>query len=180
MIQLADVKKYKKQVKRLYHEAFPKCERAPFFFLRLKAKEDTNAFYAVVDEDAFVGLVYTIRNEKMVYVFYLAIAEEQRGNGYGSKVLSLIKAQYPNHVVTLAIEDTADRTADNYAQRIKRLGFYERNGFTQLQIRVNEAGVVYELLGTESGVTQAEYLDLMRNYLGAALYKLVYRRTKFE
>lgn len=179
-MQLADARKYKKQIKYLYRFAFPKNERAPLFFLFQKAKQERNFFYAVVDKGEFVGLVYTIQNERMVYVFFLAIIEEKQGNGYGTKTLSLIKEMYPDCVIILAIEDTADRNADNYAQRMKRLGFYERNGFRQLQVRVNEAGVVYELLGTESGITQADFLSLMKNYLGTILFKFIYRAMEFE
>lgn len=174
-MQLENAVKYKNQIKHLYRTAFPKEERAPLFFLFRKTKQKNNSFYAVMDNEEFVGLVYTIENEKMVYVFFFAIEEEKRGKGYGTKVLSLIKEMYPDRMVTLEIEDTADKSADNYEQRINRLGFYRRNGFKQLQIRVNEAGVVYELLSTEVGITKEEFLDLMRNFLGEILFRLVYR-----
>ena len=179
-MRLANAKEYKRQIKHLYKAAFPKCEQAPLFFLFHKIREKSNTFYAVIDEKDFIGLVYTIQNKEMVYVFYLAITEEKRGNGYGSKVLSLVKDMYPDSLIILAIEDTADKNADNYEQRIKRLGFYERNGFNQLNIRVNEAGVIYELLGTKKGITQSDFLNLMKNYMGTLLFKLIYRRTKFE
>lgn len=179
-MQLVDAKKYEKQIKYLYKTAFPRNERAPFFFLCRKTKNQDNSFYAISDNEEFVGLVYTIKNERMVYVFFLAIEEEKRSKGYGSKTLALIKEMYTECVVTLAIEDTADEGADNHIQRIKRLEFYKRNGFEQLNIRVNEAGVVYELLGTKTGVTQTDFLALMKNYLGAILFKIIYSSTKME
>lgn len=180
MIQFENARNYKKQIKYLYRTAFPKEERAPLFFLFHKAKQQNNSFYAIVDNGEFVGLVYTIENEKMVYVFFFAIEEAKRGQGYGTKVLSLIKEMYPDRGVTLEIEDTADKDADNYEQRINRLGFYQRNGFKQLQIRLNEAGVVFELLSTEEGITSEEFLKLMKNFLGAVLFRLVYRATRFD
>ena len=124
--------------------------------------------------------MYTIEDEGMVYVFFFAIEDEKRGKGYGSKVLSMVKEMYPNRTITLMIEDTAQTDAENYEQRIQRLKFYERNGFMQLHIHINEADVDYELLGTQKGVTQAAFLKLMKNYTGTLLYKFLYKRTKLE
>ena len=180
MLRFENAKKYKKQIKHLYETAFPKEERAPLFVLYYKTKDAKNNFYAVVDDDEFVGLSYTIQDKGMVYVFFLAIVEEKRGQGYGSEVLSTLKDMYPDQVITLMIEDTEDTAADNYAQRINRLGFYKKNGFKQLHIHINEVGVEYELLGTETGITQAQFLSLMRNYIGGFLYKFIYRKTKLE
>ena len=137
-MQLVDAKKYKKEIKHLYVTAFPKEERAPIFVLYHKTKDKRNHFYAVEDNDECVGLVYTIQDVGMVYVFFLAIVEEKRGQGYGTKVLSTLKEMYPDSVITLMIEDTADIDADNYTQRIQRLGFYKNNGFKQLHIHIEE------------------------------------------
>ena len=180
MIRLENAKKYKKQIKNLYVTAFPKEERAPLFVLYHKAKKVENNFYAIVEDDEFAGLVYTIQDAGILYVFFFAIVEEKRGQGYGSKVLSMIKEKYPNHIVTLMIEDTADKKADNYEQRIQRLKFYQRNGFMQLHVGVNEMGVEYELLGTQEGVTQVDFLDLMRKYVGDILFKFIYRKMKLK
>ena len=110
----------------------------------------------------------------MVYVFFLAIEEDKRGKGYGSEVLETIKDMYKDRIVTLAIEDTVDIDASNYEQRINRLAFYKKNGFKQLDIRVKELSVVYELLGTKEGVTQNDYLMLMKGFLGGLVYKIIY------
>lgn len=179
-MQLVDAKKYKKEIKQLYVTAFPKEERAPILVLYHKTKDKRNHFYAVEEKDEFAGLVYTIQDVGMVYVFFLAIAEGKRGQGYGTKVLSTLKEMYPDNTITLMIEDTADTSADNYAQRVQRLGFYKKNGFLQLNIRINEAGVGYELLGTNENVTQADFLKLMRNYVGGILFKWLYKKTKLE
>ena len=175
-----DARKYKKQIKSLYKSAFPRNERAPLPLLFYRTDNGRDSFYAAVDNGAFIGLVYTIQTKKMVYVFFLAVAEDLRGKGYGSKILNMIKETYPNQAVTLLIEDTGDLTADNIDERIKRLKFYEENGFVRLDAKVNEAGVVYELLGTKANVTQTDFLALMKDYLGTFLFKIIYRKTKFK
>lgn len=179
-MKLVEAKKYKKEIKQLYVSAFPKEERAPIFVLYCKTKDKRNHFYAVEENDKFAGLVYTIQDVGMVYVFFLAIAEEKRGQGYGTKVLATLKEMYPDRTITLMIEDTADTSADNYAQRVQRLRFYKKNGFQQLHIRINEAGVGYELLGTKENVTQADFLELMKNYVGGILFKWLYKKTEIE
>ena len=179
-MEFADARKYKKQIKHLYKSAFPRNERAPLPLLFHRTDNGKDYFYAVIDKSEFIGLVYTIITEKLVYVFFLAVTEDKRGMGYGTKILDSIKEMYPNRAVILLIEDTKDKNADNIDERIKRLGFYEANGFKQLNISINEAGVAYELLGTEGFVTQADFLDIMKDYVGAFLFKIIYRKTKIE
>lgn len=179
-MKLVDARKYRKEVKQLYVAAFPKEERAPFSLLMRRVNNERDSFYAVEDAGEFVGLVYTMRKEKLVYVFFLAVVEEKRGMGYGSRILRCIKRLNPGCVISLMIEDTADTDADNYEQRITRLGFYQANGFKQLNVRINEAGVGYELLGTDTTVTQADFLALMKDYAGVLLYKFLYRKTVIE
>ena len=179
-MKLVDARKHRKEVKQLYVSAFPKEERAPFALLMRRVNNERDSFYAVEDDGEFVGLVYTMRKDKLVYVFFLAVTEEKRGMGYGTRILCCIKRLNPGCVISLMIEDTADTNADNYEQRINRLGFYQANGFKQLNVRINEAGVGYELLGTEDTVTQADFLALMRDYAGALLYKFLYRKTVIE
>ncbi len=179
-MQLVDAKKYKAKVKKLYKIAFPKNERAPISFLFSKTKHKENKFYAALDNNEFVGLAYTIQKNKMLYIFYLAVAEEKRGKGFGSEILATIKNMYSDCTILLEIEDTALTDAENFEERIKRLKFYQKNGYSQTHIRLNEAGVDFELLGTAATVTQAEFLSLMKRYLGAFLFKIIYRKTKFE
>lgn len=179
-MKLTAAKKYKKQIKDLYVRAFPKEERAPLPLLYYWEARGRGVFYAVCDGEEFVGLVYVIRRGRIVYLFFLTIEETRRGRGYGSAVLSLVRQMYPDCAFTLMIEDTADTTAGNYAERLSRLRFYENNGFTQLQVKINEAGVAYELLGTEKTVTQAEFLGMMRWFFGAPLYRWLYKATVIE
>lgn len=179
-MELTDAKKHKKQIKSLYRSAFPKEERAPLPLLYYWERRRKGRFYAVCEGDAFAGLVYIIRRGQMVYIFFLAIEEAQRGRGYGSGVLSLVRQMYPDCTVTLMIEDTADTAAENYAERLRRLRFYENNGFVQLHVKINEACVSYELLGTDKTVTQEDFLSMMRWFFGKPLYRWLYRATVKE
>ncbi len=176
-MQFSDARKYKKQIRNLYKSAFPANERAPLFLLFRRTDNGRDSFYAVLDNNKFIGLTYTISTKTVVYVFFLAVTEENRGAGYGSKILDSIKKMHSDKTVILLIEDTDNQNADNLDERIRRLEFYKRNGFKQLHIKINEAGVDYELMGTDTTVTLSDFLALMKDYLGAFLFKIIYRKT---
>lgn len=179
-MQFSDARKYKKQIKRLYRTAFPANERAPLFLLFRRTDNGRDSFRAVVDEEKFVGLVYTISTAKMVYVFFLAVEDEMRGKGYGTEILTQIKEMHSDKAVSLMIEDTEELDAENYEERLNRLKFYERNGFQKLSVKINEAGVSYDLLGTDASVTQADFLDMMKDWLGSFLFGIIYRKMKVK
>ncbi len=179
-MEFINAKSYKKQIKRLYRSAFPREERAPFWLLMKRCDNGRDTFYALIDNNEFIGLVYTIKTEKMVYVFFLAIEENKRGKGYGTEVLRTLRAMYPDRAIALMIEDPEEQDADNKEERKGRLKFYEQNGFRRLSIKINEAGVGYELLGTDETVTQTDFLMMMKDYVGAFLFKILYRKTEIQ
>lgn len=177
-MEFENAKEYKNKVRKLYRSAFPANERAPFWMMLSKTKDSDNNFYAVTDNSDFIGLVYTIKSNKAVYVFFLAVDETQRGKGYGTKILEMIKNRHPDLPVMLMIEDTDITDADNYKERLNRLEFYKKNGFKQLHIKIIEAGVNYELLGTEDTVTLDNFFEIMKGFLGGFLFKIIYRKMK--
>lgn len=175
-IDLKDNKQYNKMAKKLYRTAFPKEERAPFFFLKALARKDKAKFYGVCDGDAFVGLVYPIFYKDIVYVFYLAIEKELRGQGYGSKVLLAVKEKYAQKRIILMAEESTPNYSD-YEERLRRKNFYYSNGFQELDYKVVELCVVYDMLGCDGNsslVTCEEYRELIKNYWGEWLYQNVY------
>lgn len=177
-MKFENARKYKKQIKKLYRSAFPADERAPLALLLRRADTDRDKFYAVTDNEGFAGLIYTIESDKMLYVFFFAIEESKRGKGCGSQVLEKLRGMYPSKPIALEIEDMSETDAENYPDRIRRLEFYKRCGFVQLGIKLNEFGVNYELLGTDTSVTNEDFLALMKDYLGPVLFKLVYRKMR--
>ena len=179
-MQFSDARKYKKQIKKLYRSAFPANERAPLFVLFRRTGNGRDSFCAVEDNERFIGLVYTISTAKFVYVFFLAVAEEMRGKGYGTGILARLKEMHSDKAVCLMIEDPEEPDAENTDERINRLKFYQRNGFERLYIKINEAGVNYELLGTDKSVTQAAFLGMMKDWLGKFLFKIIYRKMNVK
>lgn len=164
-----------KDVKKLYRTAFPADERIPFWFLMTKSKGKNAGFYNVYEKEKWVGFVYLIRYQDIIYIFYLAVSEKERGGGYGSKILKKITDKYQEKRIILFIEPV-DKNADNYEERVNRKNFYEKNGFYDLNYQVSEKNVIYSALGYGNRVSKKEYLLLIKNYFGKILFTLYYRK----
>lgn len=178
-ITFCDAQNYKKQIKRLYREAFPRKERLPLSFLFLRSKPKSGreiaSFKAILNDGVFLGLIYTIHAGNNVCLYYFALDKEKRGYGFGSRILQMLEELYPDCSIVVLIENTKETGAENFKQRIGRLDFYRRMGYQQLHTVVCEAGVTYELLGTDSTITREDYLGLMRKFFGRVLYRMLYR-----
>lgn len=176
-LELVDANKYRKEIKKLYKEAFPRNERLPIFILNLLSKKEKANFYGICDEKTFVGLLYNIYFKDIVFIFYFAIDSNLRGKGYGTKVLELVKQKYKNHRIILNIEEINSKY-DNNNQRIKRKKFYEKNGFINSDFKVKEGKQIYEVLYYSENneiVKKDEYDSLLKHFLGNTLYK-VYKK----
>ena len=168
-IQFADAAKYQKEVKQLYKSAFPILEQVPLFLLYRKAKQHKIDFLAVLDDEKFVGLASAAMQGDVVIMLYLAISDAVRGKGYGSAVLQAVQKKYAGKRIILNIEEM-DEQAANYAQRVKRKAFYQKNGFEILDYKVREVSTTYDMMSCGGYVSKTEYEEVMALYTGKVLY----------
>lgn len=170
-LKIVDVKENRecrRLVRELYLKAFPREERAPYWFLQRLSRKEGADFYGIYEGEQFDGLVYLIHDEKLVYILFLAVNPMLRGQGYGSRILSLIKKLYPGKKLLLAIEPVVEN-CDNYQERVNRLAFYRKNGFREMDFIIRELRMRYQALGyTMDGQTikRQEYLSLLQKRLG--------------
>ncbi len=116
-------------VKHVYKMSFPWIERKPFWFLLYFHKKGNIQIQTIETmEGVFVGFVVLVQTGNYVFIDYLAIAPFYRGSGLGSKVLTLLKEMYFDKCIFLEVE-SLDEYAQNKIQRIRRVKFYEKNGF---------------------------------------------------
>ena len=80
-----------RNVKRLYETAFPIEQRVPFWSLKLRSNMNGMEIVAYYDEDIFCGFACLLATEDAVYLYYIAVADGQRGKGYGTKILDDLK-----------------------------------------------------------------------------------------
>lgn len=141
-------KEYRK-VQNLYLASFPAVERLPYFLLVLNTYRHLANFYAYYDDESFVGLAYLLENEEIVYLFFLAVNPQLHSHGYGSAILQDIKIIAEKRHIILAVEPL-DKEAENYRQRIKRVAFYEKNGFTLTDYEYHEGKEIYQIMTTST------------------------------
>lgn len=124
----------KKKLYALNDEAFPKEERIPSDRMLGLLEElgcDAWAFY----DGEFVGFAILLSDDalQMAYLSYFTIDGACRSRGYGAEALQKLAQVYDGYQIALDME-RMDTCADNYDQRLRRLAFYERNGFRRAKV----------------------------------------------
>lgn len=152
-----------KQISDLYASAFPKDEQMPFGLTRLATLTRRGVMLCGMDEETFVGFMSLLTNGDAVYLFYFALTEEKRGQGYGTKMLQMLREMYPHHRIFLAREQL-DETAANYAQRKRRHEFYLRGGLVDYPLYIREGDVVFDVMGCGGLPTAEEYDAILRGW----------------
>ena len=148
-----------KQAKALYHTAFPKEERLPWWIMWLNARRKGVDLTAWMEEDRFCGFTASVTVEGLHFLLFFAVDTPLQGQGYGSAILAALREEYGN--IALNVE-LLDQRAPNYLQRLRRFAFYEKNGFSDTGYDVWEVGGRFRILSTRQ-------LDVLQ-------YKKIFRR----
>lgn len=139
------------EVRDLLYSAFPRSQQMPVWLLLLLSKKRNVDFLAYYDGDTLCGFSFEVGSADMLFVMYLAVSDKIRSKGYGSRMLDDIKRRAGDRPVVLDIEPL-DPQADNYAQRVRRLDFYRRNGFVETGHTLQEPRNEYTLLSTDGAL----------------------------
>lgn len=141
-------------------EAFPPEEYLPPAKLVDMARADSFDFWALMDEERFVGFMVVQTHGRMAYLFFLAIHSDLRSHGYGAKALALLRKNYPQYqqVVDLEMQDSS---AANANQRKIRKNFYLQNGYRETGLFLTYLGVDYEVLCMDETFEDAAFKALL-------------------
>ena len=145
--------------KELYLRSFPKEERLPWWVLRLNARRKGIDLTAWMDGDKFCGFTASVTEGQLHFLLFFAVAEECRGQGYGSAILTQIQREYAQVVLNVEL---LDPMAENFAQRQRRFAFYQKNGFYDTFHHVWEVGGKFRVLGTEPQLDVPAYKRIFK------------------
>ncbi len=153
-------------VKEIYERSFPPEEQIPFPELLASAQMDEVSFLAWIDpslpagEDGAAGVValtFSFVLPDLFYLGFLAVDGAARSAGYGTRILNYFHERYGDMPQLLEIEPVV-REAGNYQQRMRRLAFYERNGFEVTDMLTHEADQTYRVLARD-GIVSPQRLE---------------------
>ena len=148
-----------KRAKALYHTAFPKEERLPWWILRLNAHRKGIDLTAWMEEDRFCGFTASVTVEGLHSLLFFSVDTPLQGQGYGSAILAALREEYGSIVLNVEL---LDENAPNYPQRLRRFAFYQRNGFSDTGHDVWEVGGRFRILATRQ--------------LDVQMYKKIFRK----
>lgn len=177
-INFLDNPKIRKDIEPLFVHAFPKEERpTPQYFFSCFDKEN-NQLYAFYDADKFVGFTSLIIFKDVCYIFFLAVSPSLRNQGYGSKILSMIKEMYQSYTILLCYEEIDEKYSD-IENRKKREKFYLDNGFKDNGYKTDEFGVIFQTayFGKRT-VSFEEYQEIFKIGFGDFAVPYVKKVTK--
>ena len=158
-INIRKDKALRKKVKGLYREAFPPEERLPWWLLRLNATRRDIDLDAWLADESFCGMTASVTVEGMHFLLFFAVAQERRGSGFGSAILTQLRQNYAS--VTLNVEPLLP-DAPNLQQRERRFSFYRRNGLYDTGWYVWEVGGKFRVLSTAPELDVPTYKKVFR------------------
>jgi len=150
------------KIYKLYHSAFPRCERKPFSIIAKMSRLGKTDVWYCTDRGKFVGIAITINGENEILLDYFAMVQKVRGSGYGSAILQALIRQYAPKTLFGEIETVYD-DGEDLDVRIRRKQFYLRNGLKEMGVMVYLFGVKMELLTSDRCMTFEEYRNFYKN-----------------
>lgn len=140
----------------LQQEAFPPEECYSMEEILSYAESDHIFYRSFWEDGALCGLTFYDVRDSFVYLFYLAIHADFRSRGLGRKALCWLRETYPGKEIVCNIEAVGEG-AENEVQRVRRLNFYEKNGFVKIPIQLYDDTGLYDILSTSADFDAAEY-----------------------
>ena len=154
-----------RNIKQVYNTVFPQNERLPLSFLKMRARDGKAEFCSIYDHQTWVGFFYTVYDQRIAYIFFLAIDPQYHGKGYGSAALTEVKKRYADKILSLSTERPNTHAANN-EQRIRRHRFYAKNGFVKTGFyTVEKDNEEFDFMSTQADINPQLYQQLMNRYL---------------
>lgn len=158
-----------KDVCRLMKTAFPQNEQIPMCLLRVLTLRKNINFRAFYEYDQFCDILYTVEDNRYIFVLYLAINDRIRSKGYGTKILNWLK-QNTEKIIVLNVE-AINPSSENALQREKRISFYNRNGILDTGCRFTDEDETYFVLASDIKHFDMKEYEMLLSRFSFGTYK---------
>jgi ribosomal protein S18 acetylase RimI-like enzyme len=149
-LKLIEIDEFKKDVYKQYKKIFPIQERKSYKMLEKGYYNKNAVFYKIIEENNLVGFIITQSVENNLYVLldYFAILPEYQCKGYGKQAIKelnkIVSQKYYGIVIEVEKLGLGKNQKENELRQ-RRIEFYEKLGFVNLQIDLNLFNVVFSI-----------------------------------
>lgn len=166
--------KQKKEIKKMYFEAFEKSDRMPFGMMQFMCFLGTTKFLAFYDEDVLCGFAYFAKLGKTIFVMFFAVNKKFRSMGYGSRILENIQNRFPKKKIVVSIEPVV-LDAEDFEENSKRKSFYLKNGFMETGYFI-KLGKKQEILIKNGEFKKWKFRLFLMLYSNFTLYPKIWKK----
>ncbi|MGG5372098.1 hypothetical protein IGI67_003769 [Enterococcus sp. AZ196] len=135
----------------------------PIWLLNILNLRKGIEFLAFYEEKLFCGFAYLVHHRKTTFIVYLATNPDIHSKGFGSKILKWIEKTYNQNEIVLNIE-TVSPNYGNYQQRLRRQHFYFKNGYYKMDFKIEDNGVIYDILSNSKTFSFDKYKKMIRYF----------------
>lgn len=161
MLSCESVTEIPDEVRSLYMSSFPPEERIPYGnTMRTFGRGGDLEIFR--DGGDFVGFCYSFEHEGSVFLVYIATLPELRGRGYGAKILDEMRRIKAGRDMFLVLEGTDGSPEDE--MRIRRRGFYLRNGCSDTGVRILSDDVYFDSMNVLGTNTEDSMVATVKRY----------------
>lgn len=166
--------KEKQKIKEIYTSSFLKEDRMPFGLMLIMAKMKNTEFLSFHDKYTLCGFVYMATIENLTFVMFLAVDENIRSKGYGSRILDKIQSIHTDSKIIISIERCVEEAKD-IEQRLKRKKFYANNGYKETGYLVELANKKQEILIKNGEFDEDEFSFFLKKYSNGTMKPKLWR-----
>ena len=128
---------------------FPDAELKPLSGFLRAYRAGTQMGFVLEQSGKIICYALLVQAEGVasVQLDYFAVSEELQGQGVGSRMLGLLRRQFPQLIADVEDPEAAEST-EEARERSRRVRFYERNGFRMTRAKAYAWGVDYAFMAT--------------------------------
>jgi len=140
----------------------------------IMAKMKSTEFISFHDKHILCGFVYMATIKNLTFVMFLAVDENIRSKGYGSRILEKIQSMHTDNKIIISIE-RCNEDAKDIDQRIRRKKFYVNNGYVETGYLVELENKKQELLIKNGKFDEDEFSLFFKKYSNGTVKPKLWR-----
>ena len=150
------------EVRSLYEASFSDIEKIPQE--NISRALSSGAFLDRYEESGnFIGFTMGFIDGDRIFLIYFATRPEVRGKGYGSRILDMLRSEFPGHRMFLVTEPL-DPDAPDIDIRRRRQDFYRRNGCRDTGVRVISDDAWFDTMFVQGELSEEEMVSVIGLY----------------